>query len=237
MTSIASATIRCLCAAMNWVMETVDIRGSVVGRSRPSNLYTPRRSAVDAVGDKLWAPAPRRGHDVTVGVGGVLSSFDLLPRQSALALEAQRMKLPWERVVFTPHHRPARPWMKNRGSMRNHAKHAHADFRASDRVDGWSPMPRGAGLVDGMSGQITVCKLEYQRRHSPINRFSHRRVFSPISLKTTYLIAPFQPSLPLHNQLQSCSKNCCLNCKGTLLMPEQHRWVFQRHTRGGQRMR
>ena len=82
MTSIASAAIRCLCTAMSWVMETVDIRGSVVGKSRPSNLYTPRRSAIDAVGDKLWAPAaaPRWGHDDTVGVGGVLSSFNLLPR-------------------------------------------------------------------------------------------------------------------------------------------------------------
>jgi hypothetical protein len=82
MPSTASAAIRCLCTAMNWVMETVDIRGSVAGRSRPSNLYTPPspRSAVDAVGDKLWAPAPRRATMSPLELVGQSASTLISPR-------------------------------------------------------------------------------------------------------------------------------------------------------------
>jgi hypothetical protein len=71
-------------------METFGIQGNIVGKPRLSNLYTPRRSAVDAVGDQLLAPAaePRQGRGATARVGEVLISFSLLSHQSTLAPEA-----------------------------------------------------------------------------------------------------------------------------------------------------
>jgi hypothetical protein len=69
--------------------------------------------------------------------------------------------------------------MKNRGSVRNHAKHTRADFRASDRVDGWSPMPRGAGLVVwdvGVNHCMQTRISETTLTNKPI--FTPTRVFS-----------------------------------------------------------
>jgi hypothetical protein len=70
-------------------METVGIWGSTVEKSKPLNLYPPRRGVIGAVGDRFSAPAtaPRQGHDTTVRVDEVFSSFDFLPHRSALAPE------------------------------------------------------------------------------------------------------------------------------------------------------
>ena len=76
-------------------METFGIQGYIMRKPRLPNLYTPRRSSVDAVDDQLWAPAaePRQKRDAITRVGEVLSSPSLLSHQSTLAPETW-MKLP-----------------------------------------------------------------------------------------------------------------------------------------------
>ena len=113
--------------------------------------------------------------------------------------------------------------MKNYGWGRNPAKWTRADWRASDHVDGRSPILGGVEMV-----LWEVRRNRLMQTEVPHARLTIKSTFTP----TQVFSDRFENDTtcrPLASPPQPCSNNPRLNYTGTLPMSEQHRWILQLH--------